>query len=118
MAGLGFAGALLGFLGSYECRVDAFAAPGFSPTLTHQVAPANEDQANDLRFQEAAGQVSRTLAAAGLPEPGPGQAPDVFVFVKYTVSEPQTRTVTSTVPVYGFTNAPQAQTTATLPPFG
>lgn len=108
----------LSLFGRYEVHVDGYASAAFTPTMTHVVIPADEDQKHDLRFQEAAAEVSRALAAAGLPAPAPGQKPDVAVFVKFGVSEPRTVTRTTSEPVWGYTNTGTSNTTGTVTGIG
>lgn len=99
----------------YYVNVSSLSAPGLDAQQTFDVLPtASAADASSLQFQEYKSYVERTLALQGFQKAQNGELPDLIVYLGYGIGEPQTKTASYSVPVYGQTGVSSAHTTGTV----
>lgn len=100
-----------------DVSVDGLAAPSASAKRTFFVVPLSaEVRDGDLQFQEYASYVERALIERGFARADTSDVANVVIALGYGIGDPQTLSVTKTIPIFGQTGVSSSRTYGTVTP--
>lgn len=99
--------------------IDAIAGPNALAHSAYVLMPGNKGAtADDLQYQEYAAIIDRALAERGMRKSASFDDAQVVVFLRYGIGEPETRSYTYNVPVFGQTGVASSYTSGNVNVYG
>lgn len=95
--------------------VNTYAKPEAKDKKLFKLMPASDKTPeNDLQYSEFSDYVEKTLLSQGYVKAQPGTAPNVVIFLGYSISAPSEKQESYSIPVFGQTGVSSSQTYGTV----